>query len=288
MTGRSPEPEILVSRTGARLDVVLNRPERLNAFTPAMYARLTELFGSLVEDEEVRVVVMRGAGRVFAAGNDISGFVGMSGHDAATHYEDMVAAMLRSLAALPQVSVAAVEGVCVGGGLAVATHCDIRIATQEARFGYPIARTLGNALSAEVLLRCVHVFGESMTRSMLLTLRLLDAPRAYALGAVSELVATAADLDAELDALTAGIAQAAPMTLQATKRQLASLTSLEALVSDDEARDETELLRTVYDSDGFREGVRAFLAKERPAFTAQRLPRAATRAKATESKATDR
>ncbi|MDO5711546.1 MAG: enoyl-CoA hydratase-related protein [Micrococcales bacterium] len=267
--------EIVVTRVGARLDVLLNRPSRHNSFTPGMYAKLTELFTGLADDEEVRAVVLRGAGgAAFAAGNDISGFVGMSGHDATTHYEDMVASMLRALAALPQVSVAAVEGICVGGGLAVATHCDVRIATTDARFGYPIARTLGNALSQEVTLRCVHVFGESMTRHMLLTSRLVDARRAYELGAVAELASSAAELDAQLDELVAGIERAAPMTVQVTKHQLAAITGLDALGgrgggSADLA--EADLMRAVYDSAGFREGVRAFLAKERPAFPSQRL-----------------
>lgn len=267
--------EVLVSRSGARLDVLFNRPAQHNAFTPAMYARLTGLFSDLVDDEEVRVVVLRGAGgAAFAAGNDISGFVGMSGQEAATHYEEMVAAMLRALAQLPQVTVAAVEGVCVGGGLAVATHCDVRIATRDARFGYPIARTLGNALSREVLQRCLQVFGEPATRSMLLTARLVDAPRAHAIGAVTDLVATRAELDAELDAIVAGVERCAPVTLQVTKHQLATLTALRPVpnLSHDDL-DETELLRAVYDSAGFREGVRAFLAKERPAFPPHRLPR---------------
>lgn len=274
--GQSPEAEIVVTRSGTRLDVLLNRPARHNAFTPAMYAELTELFTGLPAEEEIRVVVLRGAGgAAFAAGNDISGFVGMTGQEAATHYEDMVAAMLRALAALPQVTVAAIEGVCVGGGLAVATHCDLRVATRDARFGYPIARTLGNALSREVILRCLHVFGEPATRSMLLTARLVDAPRAHALGAVTDLVADAAALDAELDTLVAGIERCAPVTLQVTKHQLATLTGLTAVASPRGAQAdqgaEIDLLRAVYDSPGFREGVRAFLAKERPDFPPERL-----------------
>ena len=263
----APEPdELVVTRDGARLDVLLNRPRRHNAFTPAMYARMDELFARLATDEQIRVVVVRGAGgAAFAAGNDISGFLGRSGAQIMADYESTVMGALHGLYRLPQVTIAAVEGICVGGGLAVATCCDVRIATADARFGYPIARTLGNALSRDVLARCLHVFGESATRAMLLTSRTLDAARAHSVGAVLEVVDTSEELTALADELVAGLARAAPVTIELTKRQLADLTAA--------PRDpgEGELLRRVYDSDGFREGVRAFVAKERPSFPPDRL-----------------
>jgi enoyl-CoA hydratase/carnithine racemase len=159
------------------------------------------------------------------------------------------------------VTVAAVEGICVGGGLAVATHCDLRIATEGSRFGYPIARTLGNALSAPLVHRCAAVFGESLTREMLLASRLVGADRAYAAGAVLAVVASDV-LDEELRTLTDGIARASRMTIMATKEQLQRRAdSLEVAPEDDPER-----LQRVYGDDDFREGVRAFLAKEKPAF----------------------
>ncbi len=265
------EDEILVLRDGPRVDVVLNRPRRLNAFTAGMFARLTDVFTRLAADDDVRVVVVRGARRdaggpgAFAAGNDIAMFAGRTGEQIVADYESSVMGMLDALYALPQLSIAAVEGICVGGGLAVATCCDIRIATPEARFGYPIARTLGNALSKAVLARCLHVFGESATRSMLLTARTLDAERACAVGAVLEVAAGPAELATLTDDLVAGAVRASPVTIATTKRQLADLT---AAGGDPRERD---LLRAVYDSPGFREGVRAFLAKEPPAFPPDRL-----------------
>lgn len=190
----------------------------------------------------------------------------MTGQEIVSDYESRVMGMLDALYALPQVTIAAVEGVCVGGGLAVATYSDVRVATRQARFGYPIARTLGNALSRAVLGRCLHVFGESLTRSMLLTSRTVDAGRAHATGAVLEVVEGADELGALVDDLAAGILLASPVTVQATKRQLADLTA--------PPHDETEadLLRAVYSSPGFAEGVRAFLAKQRPDFPPDRLP----------------
>ncbi len=246
-----------LARRGPLVEVTFNRPERHNAFTTAMYAAIRDLCDQLADDEEAHVVVLRGAGgRAFAAGNEISDFVGA---DAPT-YEAWIRELLEQLYALPQVTVAAVEGVCVGGGLAVASHCDLRIATPTARFGYPIARTLGNALSASIVYRTAAVFGESLTREMLLASRLVSAERAYAVGAV---LAVADDLDAELDRLVEGLLAASPVTLRTTKHQLAERSArLEVAPADDDAR-----LAAVYRGDDFAEGVRAFLAKEKPRFT---------------------
>src|SRR3954451_9740472 len=122
-----------------------------------MYAGLRELCDELRAHAGVRVLVLRGAGgKAFAAGNEISDFLDRD----AVAYEESIRELLLALFELPQVTIAAVEGACVSGGLAVATYCDCRIATPDARFGYPIARTLGNALSASIVYRCASVFGE--------------------------------------------------------------------------------------------------------------------------------
>lgn len=248
--------ELQVARRPGVVEVVFNRPQRHNAFTSAMYAALGELCTELAEDPTTRVLVLRGAGgRAFAAGNEISDFLDRD----AVAYEEGIRSMLGQLFHLPQVTIAAVDGVCVGGGLAVATHCDLRICTPGSRFGYPIARTLGNALSASIVYRCASVFGESLTREMLLTSRLTTADRAHAVGAVMSVVD---DLDGEVDTVVEGLLAASGVTLRATKAQLADRADrLEAEPDSDEA-----LLRAVYTGPDFAEGVRAFLAKEKPAF----------------------
>ena len=252
----------MVRRGAGRVEVVFNRPERHNAFTSGTYEGLLELCAELRADEETRAVVFRGAGgRAFAAGNEISEFVGLDRGEDGVAYEAKVGRVLRGIAELPQVTVAAVEGVCVGGGLAVATHCDLRVATEGSRFGYPIARTLGNALSAFIVYRCVSVFGESLTREMLLASRLVGADRAHAVGAVIEVVA-AERLDEAIGELVDGIGAASRMTITATKEQLLRRSdALEVSPADD-----VERLEKVYGAADFREGVRAFLAKEKPAF----------------------
>ncbi len=249
-----------VRRTPGVVEVVFNRPHRHNAFTTETYEGLLALCASLRDDDSVRAVVLRGAGgRAFAAGNEISEFTALADGSDGVAYEAKVGRVLRGIAELPQVTVAAVEGFCVGGALAVATHCDLRVATPGSRFGYPIARTLGNALSAFIVYRCASVFGESLTREMLLASRLVSAERAFAVGAVMEVTDS---LDASLADLVDGIRSASRNTLVATKEQLLRRSDvLEVSPADD-----VERLERVYGAPDFAEGVRAFLAKEKASF----------------------
>ncbi len=252
--------DLLIERRDGVLAITFNRPHRRNAFTRAMYGELRQLWIDTAVDRGVRVVVLRGAGgQAFAAGNEISDFVET---DDVVEYETWIREMLDGLFALPQVTIAAIDGVCVGGGLAVATNCDLRVATAASRFGYPIARTLGNALSAPVLYRCAAVFGESLTREMLLASRLVGADRAYTAGALVACVDDRDALDREVAGLVDGIVQASPVTLRVTKEQLLA----RARVIESAPADEERVLREVYGGPDFAEGVRAFLAKEKPVF----------------------
>lgn len=254
------EPELIVTTRDDVVEVVFNRPHRHNAFTKAMYGELHELCDDLARRRDVRALVLRGAGgRAFAAGNEISDFLEAD----AVAYEGWIRELLAKLFALPQVTIAAVDGVCVGGGLAVATHCDLRVATAHSRFGYPIARTLGNALAAPIVHRCAAVFGESTTREMLLTGRLVGADRAYALGAIIDIEDT---LEVAIEQTLRDVLAASATTQQATKRQLtARAVAQEAAPDFDE-----DLMREVYTGPDFTEGVRAFLAKEKPSFGGHR------------------
>jgi enoyl-CoA hydratase/carnithine racemase len=251
--------DLLIERGDGVVDVTFNRPHRRNAFTKHMYGALRDLCDELATDPAVGVLVLRGAGgQAFAAGNEISDF--LEGDVVA--YETWIRELLDKLFALPQVTIAAVDGVCVGGGLAVATHCDLRVATAGSRFGYPIARTLGNALSATIVYRCVSIFGESLTREMLLASRLVGAERAYGAGALVARVPDRDALDTEVAALVDGIGHASRVTLRVTKQQLLD----RARLAEAAPADEEELMHEVYTGPDFREGVRAFLAKEKPAF----------------------
>ncbi len=252
--------ELLVRRAPGAVEVSFNRPAKHNAFTDAMYDGLLELCAQVRTERAVRVVVLRGAGgRAFAAGNDISSFRSFTGAADGVAYEARIRRVLDAISSLPQVTLAVVDGICVGGGLAVANACDLRIGTPEARFGYPIARTLGNALSASIVRRCVDVFGDPLTREMLLTSRLVTAERAYAVGALLAVVPPGS-MEAEVGSLVDGIRQAARVTITVSKEQLRADAGRYDAAADD-AR-----LAAAYGGADFREGVRAFLAKKPPQF----------------------
>lgn len=251
--------DLLIRRAPGAVMVGFNRPTKHNAFNAAVYDHLVRLCGDLRADASVRVVVFRGeGGAAFAAGNDIATFEHLRDGWEGVSYERRVREVLDGVRHLPQVTVAEVNGVCVGGGLALANCCDLRIAASSARFGYPIARTLGNALSTPVLQRCVHVFGESLTSEMLLASRLVDAARAHAAGAVMAVV-DPVDLEDATVSIVRGILQAAPLTLRVSKEQIRA-------VSGAEVPEQESQLAEVYGSADFREGVRAFLAREKPRF----------------------
>jgi enoyl-CoA hydratase/carnithine racemase len=252
--------DLLIERREGCIEVTFNRPEKFNSFTRAMYTQMRELFLATAQDPSIRAVVLRGAGgKAFAAGNDIADFLSQD----QVSYEAEIRTMFDALAALPQVTIAAIDGVCVGGGLGIATFCDVRVATAKSKFGYPIAKTLGNALSSPVLFRCAAVFGESITREMLLTARLVTAGRAYGIGALTEVVEDGEALTAAVATLVEEIRPLSGVTRRTTKDQL----SFRAGVIEQVPDGEEALLRQVYGGPDFAEGVRAFLAKEKPAFS---------------------
>lgn len=254
---------VLLDRAGRVLTVTLNRPTKLNAFSPAMFTALELLGGALHQDPTVRVVVFRGAGgKALAAGADIAAFTQFTGTDDAVAYEAGVVRALGGIERVPQVTLAVVEGLAVGGGLALATACDLRVVTPDARLGYPIAATLGNTLSAAVLSRCVAVFGDSLVREMLLTATLLDADRAYTSGAVMAILERDG-LDEAVTALAERIAGLAPTTQLSTKRILGLLDAGDA----GDYVDDEQIIRDAYGSNDFNGAVRSFLGKQRPTFS---------------------
>lgn len=251
---------IIVRSAPHVVEVSFNRPDKLNAFTDAMYDAILDLCAELVASRETRAVVLRGAGgRAFAAGNDITSFLGFSSGGDGVAYEARIRRVIAAVEGLPQVTIAQVDGICVGGGLAVATACDLRVASDSARFGYPIARTLGNVLSAPIVLRCREVFGDALTREMLLASRLVDAHRAHAVGAVMQVV-PASRLEHAVAHVVSGVLRAAPLTIELTKEQLR-----DGMVGYDPDRDDRRL-EQAYGSPDFHEGVEAFTNKRAPRF----------------------
>ena len=237
--------------------VVFDRPAARNAMTWAMYERLNQICEQLTTDTSVRVVSFRGAGgQAFVAGTDIEQFTTFSSGEDGVAYEKQIDQCIARLESLPMPTVAVIEGWTIGGGLAIATACDFRIATTGSRFGVPIAKTLGNCLSVANLARLSAVFGMPRVKRMLMLAEVLTADEALACGFLLQLVEPG-EIDVNLDKLCERLAALAPLTQRVSKE------GLRRLVSHDLPADE-DLVRLCYGSDDFREGVSAFVAKRSP------------------------
>ena len=244
-------------RDGAVATVIFDRPEARNAMTWTMYRQLTEACERIASDPEVRVAVLRGAGgKAFIAGTDIAQFRDFSGAEDGVRYERDMETCLATLENLPVPTVAVIEGWAVGGGLAIATVCDLRIATRESRFGVPIARTLGNCLSVGNVALLAAAFGVGRTKKMLMLGETLTAEEAYAAGFLVEIV-DAQDVDQRAVALSTRLAANAPLTMRVSKEAIRRL--LHADIPEGE-----DLLRVCYGSKDFRIGIAAFLDKRPP------------------------
>ena len=210
--------DVLVVRDGPVMTITLNRPEKFNALTFAMYARLAELCDGEARDGTIRAIVVTGAGaKAFAAGTDIAQFRDFKTPEDGLDYEARVDKILTSIERCPVPMIAAIAGACTGGGAAIAACCDMRIATRDARYGFPIARTLGNCLSASSLQRLVGLMGAPHVVDLLFTSRLMSANECLAAGLVTELVDDHAALQARAQALAHQIAGYAPLTLWTTR-----------------------------------------------------------------------
>ncbi len=248
---------ILLERQGPVARITLNRPEARNALTIPMYERLRTLADELAADPGLRAVTLRGAGgKAFAAGTDIAHFKTFTGGEDGIAYERRIDGCIDALARLPVPTLAVIEGYAVGGGLAIAAACDLRIATPDACFGIPIARTLGNCLSAAGYARLVEGFGAARARRMLYLSRMIEAREALAAGFLAE-IAQRDRLDEQVDAIVETLAEAAPITLAVAKEALARLARQNLPAIDD-------LVFRTYGSEDFAEGVNAFLARRKP------------------------
>lgn len=239
--------------------VTFDRPEARNAMTWAMYEQLRAICERLRADASVRVVRFQGAGgEAFVAGTDIAQFQSFASGEDGVAYERGIDAGMALVESLPMPTVAVVEAWAIGGGLAIATACDFRIATPGTKFGVPIARTLGNCLSIANVARLVAALGRPRAERLLLLADLLDADEALAAGYLLQ-VAAPADLEAAAQRLCQRLASLAPVTQQVSKEALNRLLRREL-------PDAEDLIRRAYGSADFRDGVQAFVAKRPPAW----------------------
>lgn len=253
--------DALFSQAGSVAFLTFNRPETGNALTWSMYDALTDACERVDADRDVRAFVIRGSGGVFSTGTDIRQFTEFRSGADGVAYERRLEACLSRLEAVAVPTIAQVEGPAVGAGCAIALACDLRVCTSTARFGVPIARTLGNVLSIENCARLVEHVGMARTKDLLITGRLLDAAEASAAGLVTRM-AEPNDIGRVVDDLAGTTARNAPLTIQAMKEALRRISIRRYLELDGFER----LSAACYDSADFREGVAAFLEKRPPRF----------------------
>ncbi|MBI2217800.1 MAG: enoyl-CoA hydratase/isomerase family protein [Candidatus Rokubacteria bacterium] len=250
--------EVLITRDGPVMILTFNRPEARNAMTWAMYERLQRACEEIDGDDSVRVLVLRGAGgKAFVAGTDISQFTAFQSAEDGLAYERGGDERIGRLERVKKPVIAQIQGYAVGGGFGIATACDIRIATPDARFGAPIARTLGNCLSMEAYSRYLDVLGPSRLKELIFTARLMTAEEAHAAGYVHEIVLPE-HIEGRVRELALTIAEHAPITLMVTKE------AVRRIQEQRRARGGEDLISLTYTSADFAEGVRAFLEKRRP------------------------
>ncbi len=256
-----PSP-ILFEITNGVGYLTVNRPDQRNAMTWAMYQRLVEVCEQVDGDERIKVLVISGRGeRAFISGTDISQFPAFRGNpQAGIEYEERIDHIIGRLEAVTKPTLAAVRGFAVGGGMTIAITCDLRIASDTARFGIPIIR-LGNCLSMKNYARIVSLIGPARAKEMIYTARHVEAKEALAWGLVNEVVPDDA-WEARVRALAEEIAAAPPLTLRVSKEAIRRV--VHRLLPDDPGHD---LVRTCYNSADFQEGVGAFLDKRQPKWT---------------------
>lgn len=252
---------ILVARDDTVATVTLNRPDKLNALTKPMWQRLGAVMRELSADDDLRCVVLRGAGgKAFAPGNDIAEFATeRSNFEQGKAYGEILHGALGAIADCRHPTVALIEGICVGGGLEIAALCDIRLCGEGSRFGVPINK-LGLVMAHAELAALVQLAGRAVALEMLLEGRVFGAREALEKRLVHRVVADD-QVEAEAYATARRIAAGAPLVARWHKQFLRQIDAGQPL---------TEVQRDegfrCYDTEDFRIGYQAFLAKQVPGF----------------------
>lgn len=244
--------------------VTFNRPQARNAFTFEMYERLAQICEQSNGDRTIKALVFQGAGdKAFASGTDINQFRAFKTPQDAIDYEARIDRVIGTLEQCRVPTIAAINGACTGGGAAIVVACDLRIGTKTVKFGFPIARTLGNCLSMSNIARVNALVGPARVKDLIFTARLLGAEEAASVGLLNEVVEDGPALQQRADELSRQIAGNAPLTLSATKQALARL---QRRLTREEGED---LILSCYMSRDFREGLDAFLNKRPPQWTGE-------------------
>ncbi len=242
---------------------VINNPERRNAMSLAMWQRMGEVFEAWAQDQEVRVVVVRGAGeKAFSAGNDISEFKSLrSSPESIDEYSRITARAYTALGTIPKPTIARIDGFCIGGGVEIAQLCDIQIAADSARFAVTPAK-LGLGYKLEDVMLLVQNMSMKHAKELLMTGRMFSADEALRMGLVNRVVPSA-DLDAVVDDYASMIAANAPLSVKAAK--LIVCEAQKESAERDLARCQ-QLVDDCHASEDYQEGQSAFAEKRKPRF----------------------
>ena len=252
--------QVFFEQRGNVAHITFDHVAARNAMTVGMYQSLKTICLDIANNPQVRVAIFRGAGgKSFVSGSDIAQFAGFTNGQDGVRYEEGIDDYLAPLALLPIPTIAVIDGMAVGGGLAIASCCDFRISSLEARFGVPIAKTLGNCLSAGNIAWLVAHLGINLVKRMLLLAEMVPAKELVQQG---YLLATyeSDQLGKEADALAERLSKLAPITQKSSKLVLARLLK-------NQLPDCTDLIAETYGSNDFRNGVASFLKGEPPQWT---------------------
>ncbi|TMA84336.1 MAG: enoyl-CoA hydratase [Deltaproteobacteria bacterium] len=240
--------------------LTFNRPEARNAMTFGMYQRLGEICRA--PDPRMKVLILRGAGdKAFVSGTDIAQFRNFKTPKDALDYEATMDGVFDALEDVPVPTIAAIQGACTGGGAGIAAACDLRLGAPSARFGFPIARTLGNTLSMRNHARLAALIGVARTKDILFLARLMDAQEMRSAGLLNEITSEEGLYTRAVETART-LLEHAPLTLRAAKEALNRVVRHWAPPGGGD-----EFVVRNYMSEDFREGVESFLAKRKPRWT---------------------
>src|SRR5246127_2055481 len=250
--------DIIIERKEGITQVKFNRPEVRNALTFEMYEAVYNLCVEATETKEIRAIIFAGVdSSAFASGTDISLLQGIKDGKGGIEYEERIERVVGMVERCRVPTIAAIAGACTGGGAALVAACDLRIGAKNMRFGYPMAKTLGNCLSLPNSARLIFLIGPGRFKELLLTARLMGAEEAYATGLISEIVEPL-DVRVRARELAGKIVQNAPMTIWAAKE------AVRRLHAHLQSADFIDVIEKSYQSDDFRLGVESFIRKQAP------------------------
>lgn len=252
--------EILLDKNGVIATVTLSNPNKRNALNAAMWRSLAQIFHQLSQDGSLRCVILRGAEGHFSAGADISEFsvVRNDIESGKRYHMDLIAGALEAVSSCLHPTIAAIEGVCVGGGLEIACACDLRVASTDARLGIPTNR-LGFPLAPIELRALLHLLGKAATLEILLEGRIFDAAEAKEKGLLHKMTG---DLAEEVRQTVDRIARGSPLAARVNKQLVRRLSPPAAPLSEHDMNDAFAFLAT----QDYQEGIQSFLEKRPPAF----------------------